>query len=121
MFARDELTRLQNMRDQVDRKLEQLKFTNEKAAVHIEEMDLAQVPKEPDNTKRLKYMALLPLGVLPFVLGFFMFADGRARRKAKLGIVASWRPRERLQKRWPGKRRVNPRNTSAGHGSSNSS
>ena len=35
-FARDELTRLQNMHDQVDRKLEQLNFTQDKAAISIE-------------------------------------------------------------------------------------
>ena len=36
-FARDELNRLQNMHDLVDRKLEQLNFTKDKAVINIEE------------------------------------------------------------------------------------
>ena len=44
-FARDELTRLQNMHDQVNRKLESLNFTQDKAAINIEDTTPAQTPK----------------------------------------------------------------------------
>ena len=63
-FARDELNRLQNMHDLVDRKLEQLNFTKDKAVINIEETNPAQMPKVPYNNKRLKYMAILPVAVL---------------------------------------------------------
>ena len=52
MFALDELRRLQNMHDQVDRKLEQLNFTKDKAEINIEETNPAQMPKAPYNNKR---------------------------------------------------------------------
>ena len=88
-FARDELTRLQNMHDQVDRKLEQLNFTKDKAAINIEETNPAQVPKAPYNNKRLRYMAILPVGVLLAVLGLFLLVEVKAERVADPDMLSS--------------------------------
>ena len=88
-FARDELSRVQNMHDQVNRKLEQLKFTQDKAAINIEETNLAQMPKVPYNSKRLRYMAILPVGVLLVVLGLFLLVEVKAERVADPDLLSS--------------------------------
>ena len=88
-FARDELTRLQNMHDQVDRKLEQLNFTKDKAEINIEETNPAQVPKVPYNNKRLKYMVILPVVVLLAVLGLFLLVEVKAERVADPDMLSS--------------------------------
>ena len=88
-FARDELSRVQNMYDQVNRKLEQLKFTQDKAAINIEETNLAQMPKLPYNSKRLRYMAILPVGVLLAVLGLFLLVEVKAERVADPDMLSS--------------------------------
>ncbi len=88
-FARDELTRLQNMHDQVDRKLEQLKFTQDKAAINIEDFNPAQVPKAQYNNKRMKYMLLLPVGALLALLGLFLLLEVKAERVADPDMLSS--------------------------------
>ena len=43
-FERDDLSRFYNMYDQVNRKLEQLEFTKDKAGIEIDHTDLAELP-----------------------------------------------------------------------------
>ena len=88
-FARDELTRLQNMHDQVDRKLEKLNFTKDKAVINIEETNPAQVPKVAYNNKRLRYMLILPVVVLLAVLGVFLLIEVKAERVADPDMLSS--------------------------------
>ena len=88
-FARDDLTRFQSMHDQVNRKLEQLNFTQGKAAINIEEINPAQRPKVPYNNKRFKYMAILPVGVLLALLGFFLLREVKAERVADPDMLSS--------------------------------
>src|SRR5271157_5240210 len=79
-FERDDLSRYYNMFDQVNRKLEQLEFTKDKAGIEIERTDEAELPKVPNNNKRLRYMALLPVAVLFGVLGLFLLLEVRSER-----------------------------------------
>ena len=88
-FARDELTRLQNMHDQVDRKLEQLNFTKDKAVINIEETNPAQEPKVPYNNKRQRYMLILPVVVLLAVIGGFLLIEVKAERVADPDMLSS--------------------------------
>jgi polysaccharide biosynthesis transport protein len=79
-FKRDDLSRYYNMFDQVNRKLEQLEFTKDKTGIEIETTNEAELPKVPNNNKRLRYMALLPVAVLFGVLGFFLLLEVRSER-----------------------------------------
>src|SRR5271157_1607745 len=51
-FERDDLSRYYNMFDQVNRKLEQLEFTKDKAGIEIERTDEAELPKVPNILRR---------------------------------------------------------------------
>jgi capsular exopolysaccharide synthesis family protein len=82
VFLRDDLNRFYSWHDQVNRKLEQLKFARERADIHIEEKQPAKVPKEYFNNKQLKYMLLLPVGTLFAVLGLFLLLEVKSERVA---------------------------------------
>jgi capsular exopolysaccharide synthesis family protein len=88
-FLRDDLNRCSNMFDQVNRKLESLTFTIDKPEINIARTDRAEVPKAPYNNKRLKYMAVLPVGVLLAVLGLFLLLEAKAQRVADPDLLSS--------------------------------
>ncbi len=88
-FERDDLSRFYNMYDQVNRKLEQLEFTKDKAGIEIDHTDLAELPRIPNNNKRLKYMALLPVAVLFAVLGLFLLLEVRSERVGDPDLLSS--------------------------------
>ncbi len=75
------------MFDQVDRKLESLEFVKDKAGTSIQEIHPAQVPKVPNNNKRLKYMAIAPVAVLFSLWGLFLIL-GHDRSTWQRGTTA---------------------------------
>ena len=79
-FHQADLVQLYGMYDMVNKKLRQLDFSKDKSAIYIEETDRAEVPKAPYNNKRVKYMAILPVGVLFAVLGIFLLLEVRSER-----------------------------------------
>jgi polysaccharide biosynthesis transport protein len=88
-FLRDEINSLTNMYDQVHRKLEQLRFETAKDLVRIDRVDPASIPKIPSNNKRLKYMAIAPVGILFAILGLFMLLEVKAERVADPDLLSS--------------------------------
>ncbi len=88
-FKRDDLSRWYNMFDQVNRKLEQLEFTKDKAGIEIEQTDPAELPRVPNNNKRLRYMALLPVAVLFGLLGLFLLLEVRSERVGDPDLLSS--------------------------------
>jgi capsular exopolysaccharide synthesis family protein len=88
-FLRDELARLNSMFDQVNRKIETLKFTRDKPKINIQRIDRADVPKVKYNDKRVKYMAVLPVVVLFGVLGLFLMLEIRAERVADPDLLSN--------------------------------
>ncbi len=68
-FLKDELSQLTEMREQVERKLEQMKFTRDKPRISIEDIQLAEVPRATFSNARVRYMVILPLCVLLVVIG----------------------------------------------------
>jgi len=80
-FLRDDLARYYPMFDLIDRKLESLEFTKDKAGIEIERTDEADLPKVPNSNELLRYTALVPVVVLVSLLGLFMvFGDLRRRQ-----------------------------------------
>ena len=79
-FERDELLRDYSRYDLVDRRLEQLEFTKDKPGVEIERIDEAELPVVPNNNKRLKYMAIVPVAILFGLLGLFLLLEVRSER-----------------------------------------
>lgn len=64
----------------VTRRLEELKFRNDRSLVRVSLKDAATVPKMPSSSKRIKLMAAAPLGILALVLGIFSLLEVRAER-----------------------------------------
>ena len=88
-FERDDLNRYYNMFDQVNRKLEQLKFNQNQAGISIEKIDPAVIPRATFNNKRQKYMVLLPVAVLFAVLGLFLLLEVRSERVGDPDLLSS--------------------------------
>ena len=89
-FERDDLSRLNNMYDQVHRKLESLKFSgDDKTGIYIPELIPAEIPKVPNKNKRFMYTALLPVGVLFAVVGLFLLLEVRAERVGDPDMLSS--------------------------------
>jgi len=88
-FERDDLSRYYNMFDQVNRKLDTLEFSKDKAGIEIERTDPAELPRVPNNNKRLRYMALLPVAVLFGVLGLFLLLEVRSERVGDPDVLSS--------------------------------
>ena len=70
------------MQDIIRQKLEQLRFENKQEVFRVTKHDEAQVPKVPSNNKRLKYMAVAPVGIMFLMLGFFLIMEIKAERVA---------------------------------------
>ncbi len=88
-FLNDELARYQSRHEQIDRKVEQLKFTEDKGTISIEDLNPAATPRAPYNNKRWKYMAILPFAVLFAVLGLFLLLEVKSERVANPDMLSS--------------------------------
>ena len=81
-FIRDELTSLNELRNSVKRKLEQLHFeSRNEGAPRVEVVDVAAASKTPQSDSRTLWMMVLPPAVLFIVLGFFLVLDARPLRR----------------------------------------
>ncbi|WP_165223239.1 exopolysaccharide transport family protein [Aquisphaera insulae] len=88
-FYQTELANFTSAAQQIERRILQLQFTQDKAAVTIPRIDPARAPKETFNNKRLKFMAILPVVVLGAVLGLFLLLEIRAERVANPDALSS--------------------------------
>ena len=88
-FLRDDLTRYYNMFDQVDRKLESLEFSKDKAGINIEELHKAETPMVPNSNKRLKFVVILPVGILIALTGLFLLLEVRSERVGDPDLLSS--------------------------------
>ncbi|WP_210420661.1 exopolysaccharide transport family protein [Aquisphaera giovannonii] len=79
-FLNTELANLTTAGQQIERRLLQLKFTQDKSAVTIPRIDRAKAPRDSFNNKRLKFMAIVPVVVLGALLGLFLLLEIRAER-----------------------------------------
>jgi capsular exopolysaccharide synthesis family protein len=77
-----DLMYLKRLQDTIKQKLAQLEFEIGQEQYKIVVRDKAEVPKVPSNNKRLKYMAVAPVGVLFLMLGLFLLIEVRAERVA---------------------------------------
>jgi hypothetical protein len=87
-FLTEELRRLADMRDPVRRKLEQLRFTEEKPRFFVALSNRAESAKKPFRNDRLTYMATSSLGVLLILFGAFVgsgLVAGLRRRRLEPG------------------------------------
>jgi polysaccharide biosynthesis transport protein len=88
-FLRDDLNRFYGMFDQVNRKLESMDFNKDKAGISIENIDEAQIPKIPNNNKRIRYMVILPVGILFALMGLCMLLEVRTERVGDPDLLSS--------------------------------
>lgn len=88
-YSNHELTSLLNRREQVVKNLSQVEFETSQEEYRVEVVNPADVPKVPANNKRLKYMALAPVGVLFAMLLLFMMLEIKAERVADLESLSS--------------------------------
>ena len=89
-FLRDDLTRHYNMFDQVDRKLRiagvhQRQSRNQ----HRRDNDQPRLPKVPNSNKRLKYVVILPVGILVALTGLFLLLEVRSERVGDPDLLSS--------------------------------
>ena len=61
-------------------KLAQLDFEIGQETYRISVQDKAAPPKAPSNNKRIKYMAVAPVGILFVMLGLFLLVEIKAER-----------------------------------------
>lgn len=88
-FLTEDLKRFNSMYDEVNRRLETLKFTQDKPRISIEDPQKAEVPQVPSNNKRIKFMLIVPVGVLFAVLGLFLVLEVRAERVADPDMLSN--------------------------------
>ena len=81
-MANQELMSLLRMREMIEQKLEELHFEQKQEAYRVTKHDEAQVPRIPANNKRLKYMAVVPVGMMFLMLGLFLMMEIKAERIA---------------------------------------
>jgi polysaccharide biosynthesis transport protein len=75
-----EMAYLKRLQESVKVRLAQLEFEIGQEAYRISVHDKAGVPKVPSNNKRMKYMAVAPVGVLFALLGLFLLVEVKAER-----------------------------------------
>ena len=75
-----ELSYHKRLQESVKLKLAQLEFEIGQEAYRISVKDRASVPTSPSNNKRIKYMAVAPVGVLFALLGLFLLVEIKAER-----------------------------------------
>ena len=81
-FVSLQVQSLQNREEMVQRNLAQLQFEASQDKYRVVPVDSATVSKTPSNNKRLKYMAVAPVGVLFAMLGLFLILEIKAERVA---------------------------------------
>jgi hypothetical protein len=81
-----ELQILQGNQQVLRDKLDQLEFESNQEHYRISRVYKAEVPPE-DNGKLLKYMAVVPVGILFLVLGWFLVGEIRSRRHRAVDIL----------------------------------
>jgi polysaccharide biosynthesis transport protein len=81
-FLSHEIQSLQNWEEIVKGNLERLKFEASQDKYRVALVDSATASRTPSNNKRLKYMAVAPVGVLFAMLGLFLFLEIKAERVA---------------------------------------
>ena len=70
------------LQETINQKLAQVNFEIGQEQYKIFVRDKAEIPTVPSNNKRIKYMAVAPVGVLFFMLGLFLLIEVRAERVA---------------------------------------
>lgn len=88
-FLRDDLDMYNNMYDQVNRRLETLRFSQNKPKINVEFIEPADVPRVPSNNKRIRYMLIIPAGVLLPILLLFLLLEVKAERVANPDMLSS--------------------------------
>jgi len=81
-YASQELSSLLSREEQVKRTLAQVEFQSQQENFRVKLVDKAQVPKVASNNKRIKYMAIAPVGVLFMMLGLFLLLEIKSERVA---------------------------------------
>jgi succinoglycan biosynthesis transport protein ExoP len=75
-----DLAYLKRLQEQVKIRLAQLEFEIGQEAYRITVVDKAEVPQSPSNNKRIKFMAIAPVGVLALMLGLFLLMEIKSER-----------------------------------------
>jgi len=88
MLIQDQRATLKGMHDQVDRRLEQLRY-EAKGEARIRPVNPAMVPSRPISDKRYTYLAATPVGVLGAVLGLVVLLEIRAGRVDDPEVLSS--------------------------------
>ena len=81
-FLSHQVQSLQNWEEIVKGNLERLRFEASQDKYRVVLVDSATASRTPSNNKRLKYMAVAPVGVLFAMLGLFLFLEIKAERVA---------------------------------------
>jgi polysaccharide biosynthesis transport protein len=82
VFLSHQVDSLQRREEIVKGNLEQLKFEASQDKYRVVLVDSAMASRTPSNNKRVKYMAVAPVGVLFAMLGLFLFLEIKAERVA---------------------------------------
>ncbi len=84
-----ELNSLMTNRDLLNKNLARVEFESNQEQFRVNLVDQAQTPKTPSNNKRLKYMAVVPAGILCLMLGLFLLLEVKAERVADPSVLQS--------------------------------
>jgi succinoglycan biosynthesis transport protein ExoP len=82
-----DLNRLVNMQEAVNRRLEQLRFES-RGQARIRRVSEARPPSKPSSDKRLRLMAMAPIGVFALILGLTTLQELRAGRLGGMSDLA---------------------------------
>ena len=82
-YLNHEIASRMNWQEQAKKNLEQLKFEASQDKFRVTLHDAASVPLTPSNNKRLKYMAVAPVGVMFMMLGLFLLLEIKAERSRR--------------------------------------
>jgi capsular exopolysaccharide synthesis family protein len=88
-LLQDDLEAYRAMDNQINRKLHEVQFAEDKSDILLYDPVSAVEPKTPSNNKRWKYMAVLPVGVLFAVIGMFLLLEVKAERVADPDLLSS--------------------------------
>ncbi len=84
----DKRERLQQMQEQVNRRLEQLRYES-RGETRVRMVSPASAPNKPISDKRITFLAITPLGVLGTVLGLIVLLEIRSGRVADPDVLSS--------------------------------
>jgi succinoglycan biosynthesis transport protein ExoP len=88
-YLTKQIDSLMGLEQQVQRNLEQLRFEANQDKYRVVLVDPASASKSPSNNKRLKYMAVAPVGVMFLMLGLFLLFEVKAERVADPDALSS--------------------------------